>query len=498
MAGKLRHFLNRNGRYFARVVIPVELRGYLDGKTELRVALGGDRRIAERKLAGAVAEIMAQISAADRRRAIAEDQPIASGRYPLTDAQIARQFYDFRLGLDEEARNTMQGYGLVGIDDGFVTELKRGLAGQATDAALDRIVGPVIDHYRRIGNTTAVRGTSEWRSLARALCQASLEVIAREFERDEGDFTGVPNAPLLVEVSAPAPDEPSLSIMGLFDDYVSSRQRLGGGKEIGTRWRPAFKDFVSYLKHDDAKKVAKQDVIAWRNDLGQKLSASTISKVHLTAIKSVFEWAVREDRLAHNPAKGVRQEVVRQAHGREKGYTLSEATAILKLAAEYVPTPYNGGSPRELPQTSAAKRWVPFLMAYSGARVAELTQLRKGDIRQESGIYVMRITPEAGTVKTNAYRDVPLHPALAEDGFLSFVSACPDGPQFYSAEGRGDPLKRAKTVGNRIAEWLKSASLVPENVAPNHGWRHRFKTVALEEGLRCSPFPGQDLARFKL
>lgn len=475
--------MEREGRYFARVVIPKNLRLFLDGKTELRAALGGDRSLAIRKHPAALAGLMESIASAERRREVAECKPVVPGRYPLTNAQIARQFYDLRLALDEEARNTTHGYGLIGIDDGFVADLKRGLAGQATDEALDRLVGSVIDHYHRIGNTTATRGTQEWRSLARALCQASLEALGREFERDNGDFTGTPKAPLLKNLPAAVPEEPPVSIKGLFKDYVVSRQKLGGGKEIGTRWRPAFRSLVAHLKHDNARKVTKQDVIAWRDHLSKNLSASTISKVHLTAMKTVFEWAVREDRLPYNPAKEVRQDVAKQSRSREKGYTMSEAAAILQLAAGYVPTPYNGGPSRELPQTSAAKRWVPFLMAYSGARVAELTQLRKEDIRQDGDTYVMRITPDAGTVKTNAYRDVPIHSALVAVGFIRFVDTCPDGPLFYSAAGRGDPMKRAQTVGNRIAEWLKNAELVPPDVAPNHGWRHRFKTVAREEGL---------------
>jgi hypothetical protein len=46
MAGKLRYFLERDGRYFARLVIPKKLRQYFENKTELREALGGDRRAA--------------------------------------------------------------------------------------------------------------------------------------------------------------------------------------------------------------------------------------------------------------------------------------------------------------------------------------------------------------------------------------------------------------------------------------------------------------------
>lgn len=122
-------------------------------------------------------------------------------------------------------------------------------------------------------------------------------------------------------------------------------------------------------------------------------------------------------------------------------------------------------------------------MAQSGARVAELTQLRKDDVRHESDVYVMRMTPDIGTVKTNSDREVPIHPALIADGVVRFGAACPDGPLFLWVTGQGDPMKRAQTVGNRMAEWLKKAELVPADVAPNHGWRHRFKTVAREGGL---------------
>jgi hypothetical protein len=62
MAGKVRNLLNRDGRYFARLVIPKELRPFMDGKTELRTALGPDRREALRKLPGAVAELQHRIA----------------------------------------------------------------------------------------------------------------------------------------------------------------------------------------------------------------------------------------------------------------------------------------------------------------------------------------------------------------------------------------------------------------------------------------------------
>jgi len=43
---------------------------------------------------------------------------------------------------------------------------------------------------------------------------------------------------------------------------------------------------------------------------------------------------------------------------------------------------------------SAARRWVPWLSAYTGARVGEITQLRKQDVIKRDGIHAIHITPE--------------------------------------------------------------------------------------------------------
>ena len=65
MAGKVRHLVNRKGRYHARLVVPKDLRGIV-GKTELRSPLGGDYREALRLLPGAVAQLQHKIAVAER------------------------------------------------------------------------------------------------------------------------------------------------------------------------------------------------------------------------------------------------------------------------------------------------------------------------------------------------------------------------------------------------------------------------------------------------
>jgi integrase len=482
MAGKIRHFMERDGRYFARVVIPKDLRPFLAGKTELREPLGADRRVALRKHLGALADLMQKIATAEHLRDVAHGTVAVPRLHQLTNEQMAGRLYNMRLEMDEIGRNDVPGYASIGVNDQYVIALRDGIVGKLSDGGLKALVGQHIDDFRHRGNTLSEPFTSEWRSLARELCKAELQALERMVERDEGDHSGVPSLPYPQIDLTIAEQISPISITGLFDDYIASRLRLGGGKGAEKRWEPVFPHLVSHLGHDDARKITKKDLIEWRNTLQERLAPSTINKVYLTAVKTVLNWAVSEDRLEQNPAREIRQEIPKKVQSREQGYTKDEATTILRFCFRYEPKPYLGDKVRELAETSAAKKWIPLLLAYTGARVAELTQLRKMDITKDGEIYVMRITPEAGTVKTGSYRDVPIHPALVEAGFMDFVSAAKSGPLFISHDGKGTDLKRAQTVGNRIAEWLKDAGLVPPGVSPNHGWRHRFKTLAREEG----------------
>ncbi|KAA3450280.1 integrase [Mesorhizobium sp. SARCC-RB16n] len=479
MAGDVRNLLNRDGRYFARLVIPKELRPYMNGKTELRTALGPDYRTALKKLPGAVALIQHEISLGERRAVQAGVRAVTVGRYPLAPDQIARRNYQSRLTFDEQLRNTDSRYASFGyVDDALIAKLRDGIAGRLHDEELLMLVGDRIERYRKLGNTAAEIGSDDWRTLARAMCISEFEALARVAERDEGDFTGTPSHPMLANVQPEPEPLPPVSLKGLFADYIASKKLVGKAKETEKRWRPVFANLTKFIGHDDARRLTRQKVLEWRDELLKTLSAKTVSDVHLACVRTVLSWAVDNDRLESNVAEKVRQEVPKRSLAREKGFTLPEAVAILRKARDYVPARTDNPRTTEAPPTTAAKRWSPILCAFTGARIAEITQLRKQDFRKESETYIMRITPDAGTVKAGGYRDVPLHLQLVEMGFLSFVDAAPDGPLFHT-KGK-DGITAARTVAGRVSQWLQSLDLIPEGVAPNHAWRHRFKTVGTE------------------
>lgn len=324
-----------------------------------------------------------------------------------------------------------------------------------------------------------------------AFARALRDAFENRKRNAEGDYGPDPKAarfpawrpPTEPEPTKTAPSAGKTSLTGLVSDWWAERSAAGLKPSTHESYRNTVSALVAYLKHDDAGRVTVDDVLGFKDHrlatinprTGKALTAKTVRDSDLAGLKAIFEWAVANRRMASNPAKEVRLRLGKARKVRSKGFTDAEARAILTAALSHT-----GGNER--PQTAAAKRWVPWLSAYSGARVGELAQLRKEDLRREGPYWLITITPEAGTVKTNEAREVVLHSHLIELGFPEFVAKAPPGHLFLRPAKDGDVLGPLQGVKNRLAEFARALVSDP-NVAPTHGWRHRFKTVGIEAGM---------------
>jgi integrase len=102
----------------------------------------------------------------------------------------------------------------------------------------------------------------------------------------------------------------------------------------------------------------------------------------------------------------------------------------------------------------------------------------------------MKLTPEAGTIKTNEARVVPIHEHLVAQGFLEFVRRIGKGPLFYNrrvSAGSDDPLNPRRTPAVRtrasLGDWVRDLGVTDREVSPTHGWRHTFKQIAERVGI---------------
>jgi integrase len=262
----------------------------------------------------------------------------------------------------------------------------------------------------------------------------------------------------------------STSPTAVFDRYAAEAKL---SPSTIKRWRHVMRDVEREVP--DLRRLSRDWCIAWKDRLIAGGRASkTVREVYLASLRATCSWAIANGILAENPVVGVTLKVAKAPRLRPQGYTDEEALTALRATLQPPP-------PRLSRERAHARRWVPWLCAYSGARIAEITQLRKEDIRHEADVWLMWITPEAGGTKGNAARYVAIHPDLIEQGFIQFVQACRDGPLFYDPRrGRGGATANPQhtKVGEHIARWMRAIGLDDPRVRPNHAWRHRFKTLA--------------------
>jgi integrase len=271
--------------------------------------------------------------------------------------------------------------------------------------------------------------------------------------------------------------------MGLVEDWWSEAKAAGQKRATYDNHRNSMAALTAFLQHDDASRVTAKDIVKFkayrlatinpRN--GKPISPKTVKDTDLAGLRTVFGWAVLNHRLATNPATGITIKLGKPVKLRSKSFSETEAAAILSAASNLTRS-------NETPPTFAAKRWVPWLCAFTGARVGEIAQLRKQDVRREGGHWVIRVTPEVGTVKTNEARDIVLHPQLVEQGFMEFVQSATLGHLFLKPSQEGDARGPLRGVKNRLGAFGR-AIVTDSNVAPNHAWRRRFKTIGMEAGI---------------
>ena len=243
------------------------------------------------------------------------------------------------------------------------------------------------------------------------------------------------------------------------------------------RWTPVVERLIGHLGHDDAAKIARADLVAWKDALlDGGMGNVTVRDVYLAATKALLQFGVDQGRLPENPAKEVKVRVKKKVKEREKGFDGKEAETILTATLQ----PFSHLISVEM---KAARRWLPWIGAYTGARINELTPLIAADFIKRDGIWMIRIRG-AGN-KTRTFREVPLHSHLIEQGLLDYAKSRGKRPLFYDpgrSRGGKDSHPHHKKVAERIAEWVRSLG-IEAGVAPSHGWRHRFSTVARFVGM---------------
>ncbi len=194
----------------------------------------------------------------------------------------------------------------------------------------------------------------------------------------------------------------------------------------------------------------------------------------------LLNWAVTEELIARNPAKGLRVADPVLARDKRLPFSPSQLKRIFDAPL------YTGCEDDEAGYSKIgtahprrARFWVPLIGLFSGMRLNEICQMDADDVVVEEGVTCLHVTSRSVStdkrVKTaSSERLVPVHPALVEAGWLVYVA---------EAQGRGGKLfpelpLRHGIYSHDFSRWfgrfLRSCGAEAERTC-FHSFRHNFR-----------------------
>lgn len=217
-------------------------------------------------------------------------------------------------------------------------------------------------------------------------------------------------------ISAKRP--PRITFGELADLYMNEQE--GSLREITLRGvRSGCKTIAEVLGQLDLQNHTRKDLLALRAALLEDRKPSTVNSL-LTRLSTVLTWGVNNGYL--EKAWDKKLKVTKGAESSREAFTPAQVAQLMAYA--------NG-----LP-VSSWERWAVSLGAITGARINEIRQLLKQDVRQVGDIWVIDINGEVEKDLKNKHsaRLVPLIDgaygfSLAD--FLSFVESMPDGAPLF-------------------------------------------------------------------
>ncbi len=372
---------------------------------------------------------------------------------------------------------------------------------KAMHVALESIM-PIIDAQSFVRQRCqATLSDGSFRTFVNALLKALVETVIVLRMRSHGDYspdmysiqypqvdsqrvtTSVPHP---VEGKHPRTSSCSsagVSVTTLQELFDVWRTATSPSASTVSTWQGYVKRLTAFVGHSDPQRITKQDAQAWRDAL-VKEGLKVVNRTYLGGMRTMFQYALENSEttgINSNPFDGVkaRQKVV-------------AGTSRRPFSDTHVRTILDAAMNERLPYL----RWLPWLQASTGARVGELAQLWTSNviIDPDTDLHCLHILPalDGGSIKNEgSERVVPIHPDLIEAGFLDFVRNRKAGPLFYGkpAPGRAEGSARkhpSKGVSNRLSEWTRGLGIDDPRLAPNHSFRHWFKTALRKAGCADS------------
>lgn len=237
---------------------------------------------------------------------------------------------------------------------------------------------------------------------------------------------------------------------------------------------------AEFLGRDDASAVKLEEAFRWKQSMQDRgLKAATIRN-DLSEMSAVWRFGLANGMLTGtNPFQGILPPKARTLAREDKSYT-DEQAAMLLLDAQ---------------KREGWRRWLPWLLCFTGARLNEICQSDKKDIAQVDGVWAFRIHDEGpGRSLKNAdsRRTIPLHPILITEGFLGYLEGLSPTSALLPDLSKDRQFGLRGTIASKsLGYWVRTQMKITDpDISPAHSWRHWFITacrkVAMPQEIRSA------------
>ena len=206
-----------------------------------------------------------------------------------------------------------------------------------------------------------------------------------------------------------APKRPGKPFSKATKGYMAEKASDNREKTLADK-RATFEAFASQFDDPDMAAIDKPMAVAFKQKQLAGAPAAGRVNTKIGHLSDFFAWAIGNGEADANPFDGTR--ISKKSKLMEAVESYEPFTAE-QLAAIFNPKSWLGYAVASKPHF----HWLPFLLAFTGARPNELAGIRLDDIRQEQGIDYFALKGK----NSHSKRKVPFHKAILESGFMAYL-----------------------------------------------------------------------------
>lgn len=213
-------------------------------------------------------------------------------------------------------------------------------------------------------------------------------------------------------------------VVGLFSSFVGAERSVSS---ITTAEAREFRNMLDRLPRNASKRkefagLPFKEIVAKASATTHKMLNPKTQARYLSTLSPFFRWLRSEAYVESQPFDGLHLHVTKRGNPRPP-FSIGQFNVLLNspLYAGFEQT-----GKEHLPGGIKAddwRHWFPLICMLTGARAAEVAQLRVANIYQEFGVWVINITDDDRTnerTKNGESRVIAVHSKLFELGFLDF------------------------------------------------------------------------------